>query len=304
VPFLSSSGASAADPREQATQPIPGVTEWRCPKNGVHVVEVHYTADPAKRDPQWLVEAQRGMPSRGWQREFEIAWDLGAGEPVFPEYVPALMRRPVTLAPGVRLLRAWDFGHVCPVTLFAQQDAHGRLIFLGELVLEYAALTTQIERVLAMTMELLGAAGPCFDCGDPEARHEMELGSIRRVLLEHGIILQTIMAATSSYDAFRDRLLRRVRVPSEAEPSPAMLVSPACPILHSALAGGFGRNPKTGKPMDVHPYKDVCDAARYLNDNLRGTQADWVTKLQAVAKADCAWLVAGMLATLSMWCAT
>lgn len=287
--FLTSTGATAPDPREAATQPIAGVTEWRCPQNGVHVVEVHYTADPAKRDPAWLREAQRGMPPRGWQREFEIAWDLGAGEPVFPEYVPATMRRPVIVAPAARLLRAWDFGHVCPVTLFAQLDGFGRLVVVGELVLEYAALTTQVERVKAMTLELLGAPGPCFDCGDPEARHEMELGSIRRVLLEHGVILQTIMAASSSYDALRERLLRRVQVPGEAEPSPAVLVSPACPILHSALAGGFGRNPKTGKPLDVHPYKDVCDALRYLNDNLRGTQADWVKQLQRVAKADCAW---------------
>lgn len=287
--LLSSSGTPAPDPREAATQPIPGVTEWRCPSNGVHVVEVHYTADPAKRDPAWQREAQRGMPPRGWQREFEIAWDLGAGEPVFPEYVPALMRRDFPVSPGVRLLRSWDFGHICPVTLFAQLDGYGRLLIVGELVLEYAALTTHIERVKAMTLELLGAAGPCFDCGDPEARHEMELGSIRRVLLERGILLQTIMAANSSYDAFRDRLLRRVRVPGEAEPSPAFLVRPSCPILHSALAGGFGRNPKTGKPMDIHPYKDVCDAARYLEDNLRGTQADFVQKLQKIAREDCAW---------------
>src|SRR5262245_62490010 len=79
MPFLGARGA-APDPRGAAQQPIPGVTEWRCPRNGVHVVEVHYTADPAKRDPAWKRDAQRGMPPRGWQREFEIAFDLAGGE--------------------------------------------------------------------------------------------------------------------------------------------------------------------------------------------------------------------------------
>src|SRR4029453_3039757 len=293
--FLPASGRTLPDPREAAAQPLEGVTEWRCPRNGIHVVEVHYTADPAKRDPQWKREAQRGMPGRGWQREMEIAWDLAAGEPVLPEYVPALMRRPLRVVPSARLLRGWDFGQVCPVTLFAQQDAHGRLLVLGELVLEHAALVTQIECTKAQTLELLGAAGPCFDAGDPEAVHEMELGSIRRVLLDHGIVLQTFGVRGPGSDEHLPQRPppparpRRVRGRGEAERSPALLVSPACPILHSALAGGFARHPRTGKPQQSHPYKDVVDALRYLNDNLLGATADWMKKLQAIAKADCAW---------------
>src|SRR5262249_25011124 len=77
VPFLSSSSLiERPDPRTKAAQPLTGVTEWDCPRNGVHVVEIHYTADPNKRDPAWKREAQRGMPPRGWAREFEITWDL------------------------------------------------------------------------------------------------------------------------------------------------------------------------------------------------------------------------------------
>jgi len=289
MPFLGARGA-APDPRGQAQQPIAGVTEWRCPRNGVHVVEVHYTADPAKRDPAWKREAQRGMPPRGWQREFEIAFDLAGGEPVLPEYVPAEMRRPFPVNPSARLLRGWDFGQVCPATVFAQLDVHGRLGFVGELVLEHANLTSQIEATKAMTVELVGPGANCFDAGDPEALHEMELGSIRAVLLKHGIILQTFSRSSdTSYNNLRDRLLRRVRIPGEDVPSPALIVDPRCPILHSALSGGFARHAKTGKPMPTHPYKDIVDAARYLHDNLQGTSSEWMLKLQAIARADCAW---------------
>jgi len=289
MPFLGARGA-APDPRGTAAQPIAGVTEWNCPRNGVHVVEVHYTADPAKRDPAWKREAQRGMPPRGWQREFEIAFDLAGGEPVLPEYVPAEMRRAFPVNPNARLLRGWDFGQVCPVTVFAQLDVHGRLGFVGELVLEHANLTAQIEATKAMTIELVGPGAGCFDAGDPEALHEMELGSIRAVLLKHGIILQTFARSSdASYNNLRDRLLRRVKIPGEDVPSPALLVDPRCPILHSALSGGFARHPKTGKPMPTHPYKDVVDAARYLHDNLQGSSSEWMLKLQAIARADCAW---------------
>ena len=290
MPFLRSSGSAARDPRERATQPMPGVTEWTCSRNGVHVVEVHYTADPAKRDPAWKREAMRGMPPRGWQREMEIAFDLAGGEPVLPEYVPAEMRRPFPVTASARLLRGWDFGQVCPVTVFAQLDVHGRLGFVAELVLEHANLTAQIEATNAMTIELVGPGANCFDAGDPEALHEMELGSIRAVLLKHGIILQTFARSSdASYNNLRDRLLRRVRIPGEDVPSPALLVDPRCPILHSAFSGGFARHPKTGKPMPTHPYKDVVDAARYLHDNLQGSSSEWMVKLQAIARADCAW---------------
>ncbi|HKF98952.1 MAG TPA: hypothetical protein VKB20_11880 [Steroidobacteraceae bacterium] len=291
MPFLSSSSlAERPDPRTKAAQPLHGVTEWECPRNGVHVVEVHYSADPQKRDPQWKREAMRGMPPRGWQREFEICWDLGGGDPVLPEYVPALMRREVTVNPSGRMLRGWDFGQVCPATVFAQVDAWGRLLMVGELVLEHSSLSAQIEATKAMTVDLLGAPGPCFDAGDPEALHEMELGSIRRELLKSGIVLQTFAGRGElSYEQLRQRLLRRVMVPSEPEPSPAFLVSPRCPILHSALAGGFARHGKTGKPLPTHPYKDVVDATRYLNDNIQGATAEWMVKLQAIAKQDCAW---------------
>lgn len=282
-------GLSAHDPRSTATQPLPGITAWTNPRNGVRVVEVHYTADPDKRTDAWKKQAQQGMPPRGWSREMEISWEVPAGEPVFPEYIPAEMRRDAPCNPDARLLRFWDFGHVCPVTLFAQLDLWGRLVFHAELVLSNAALDQQIESTLAMTVQLMGRPVDCFDAGDPAGEKEMDLGSVRTTLLRRGIVLHCQPSNAGSYENFRSRLLRRVRIPGEDVSSPALIVTPRCPVLHSALAGGFHRNPKTSKPVDVHPYKDVCDAARYGNDNLVGIQSDWMQRMRDVAKADCAW---------------
>jgi len=68
-----------------------GLRSWETPA-GDWVLEVHYTADPAK-DPErngaaWVKEAVKGyvggMDSSGWKTEMEIDYNAGGGDPVFP----------------------------------------------------------------------------------------------------------------------------------------------------------------------------------------------------------------------------
>lgn len=271
-----------------AETPVEGIKTWRNPRNGIYVAEVHYTADPAKRDPAWKTEAKRGIDERGWQREMEIRWDIPEGEPVFAEYEPAIHRVARPVLPEARLLRFWDFGHVCPVTLFAQLDLWGRLAVLAEVVTPHTNLHLQAEYVRAMSFALMGRATECYDTGDPAGDSFQDLGQVRSVLLGLKILLHTTPRTEGSYLALQKRLLARVKVPGEGI-TPAIFIHPRCTILHSALAGGFHINPKTGKPVDVHPDKDVCDALRYGNDNLLAATSDFMEKMRAVARADCAW---------------
>lgn len=282
-------GLTRHDPRAKATQPIEGVTEWDNPRNRVHVVELHYTADPAKRTPEWEAEARVGFDRRGFDREFNIKWEIPDGLAVFPEYEAASMRRPVDVIPNARLYRFWDFGHVCPVTLFAQVDLYGRLRILAELVLENESLEQQIASTLALSMELMGQPRPpVFDAGDPAGEKEMDLGSVRNVLMHRGILLHCQPSNAGSYENLRQRLLRRVHIEKEGQ-SPALLVDPRCSLLHDALAGCFHRNSKTNKIVDEHPYKDVCDALRYGNDNLVGLQSDFMAQMREASRRDQAW---------------
>jgi len=68
-----------------------GMRSWPTPA-GDWVLEVHYTADPAK-DPErdgaeWVAEAVKGyvggFDSSGWKTEMEIDYKAGGGDPVFP----------------------------------------------------------------------------------------------------------------------------------------------------------------------------------------------------------------------------
>lgn len=44
-----------------------GLNRWRT-RQGLTVVRVHYTADPAKRSAEWKAEQGRGMSEAMWER--------------------------------------------------------------------------------------------------------------------------------------------------------------------------------------------------------------------------------------------
>jgi hypothetical protein len=62
-----------------------GLRIVRNAKNRFCVATLHYTADPIKRDPNWITEARQGMTASQWAKEMEIDYTALYGERVFPE---------------------------------------------------------------------------------------------------------------------------------------------------------------------------------------------------------------------------
>src|SRR5207244_479913 len=95
-----------------------------------------------------------------------------------------------------------------------------------------------------------------------------------------------------SYKALRSRFLKNVNAGDEGV-TPAFLIHPRASLTIAALQGGFCKSEKPPyNPMDVHPYKDVCDALRFLNDNLMGVTGGAGTfqrKMHSVALRDVQW---------------
>jgi hypothetical protein len=277
-----------AEPEEvpAPTEPPEGVTAWTNPHNGFRVVQVHYSADPEKRSPAWKAKASSGMPTRGWLREYEINFSLPEGVPVFQEFQAGDMVRDIRVLPGARLLRFWDFGHVSPVCLLAQLDPWARLCILREIVLQYASIDVLLEAVLGATADLMGSGCRVWDAGDPAGESMTDLGAVSQILMGRGILLQTIRSRLGSYAALRTRLMGRTMV--NAQVSPLFLVRPECTTLIRALSGAFHLN-EQGKPVDTHPWKDVCDALRYGNDNLAGQSDGHLEEMKKMARVDWAW---------------
>ena len=94
------------------TAPMTGVRVWKNKKNRFLVLEIHYTADPTKRDPSYKESIKNSMPLPKYLREYELEWDTYSGQPVYPEFnqaVHVVHEAPVPSF-GLPMLIAWDFG--------------------------------------------------------------------------------------------------------------------------------------------------------------------------------------------------
>lgn len=138
------------------SRPRPGVQEWTNPRNGFHVLELKYTADPGKRDPAWKAQAARGMHPRQFKREYEIDWASSEGEPVIPEFAEETHVQAVAVDPTLRLLRFWDFGFDSPVVLFAQLTLWDQLRVLRELCVFNVTIHDLVPAAEAIAKQLLG----------------------------------------------------------------------------------------------------------------------------------------------------
>ena len=308
-----------------ARRPRHGVEQWSNPGNGFFVCQLHYSADPAKRDPKWKAEAQKNFPPRAWKREYEIDWAAPAGEPVIPEYTESWHVRDCEVDPRLRLLRFWDFGFDSPVVLFAQLSLEGQLRILRELCPFNTTLQALADAAQAMAIELLGqtwlatqgptsmslldvggADEPSFfakpqrspglqpekpdlrvwDAGDPAGTNTYDTGCSVDLLAAQGIHVHTVRPGTEvSYDRLRQRFARSVLVRNELEP--AIVISPRCPSLRAALSGGFHRSQTPPyKPVKTHPAKDLVDSLRYGNDNLDAAATHSPAAMQQLAASD------------------
>lgn len=101
--------------------PMPGIEIWKNPKNKFCVMEIHYTADPAKRSPQWKEDVSASMPRRDFLREYEISWETWEGLPVYTDFDVKIHGIQGHIEPhlGLPLLRGWDFG-LTPACIVAQ----------------------------------------------------------------------------------------------------------------------------------------------------------------------------------------
>lgn len=64
-----------------------GLTIRRLARNRFTVLRLHYTADPAKRDPDWIRDTRAGMSEADWQQEYEINWTAYSGVPALPQFM-------------------------------------------------------------------------------------------------------------------------------------------------------------------------------------------------------------------------
>lgn len=267
-----------------------GVVEWRNPVNKFFVSRVHYTADPAKCQDAWRAESKAGMPDRGWRREMEIDFSSPEGEPVIPEFEVGIHVTPFEVLRNTRLVRGWDPGFVSPAVVIGQNSPFGQLRILAEVCPFNTPLEQLVKMVKATTLELTTDAKQVFDAGDPASLANTDLGNVHAILQKAGIFLHTTRPGTeSSYQRLRERFTKSVFIPNLGHQQ-TIVIHPRCKTLIAALSGAFHLSPHPPyNPIKVHPYKDVTDSLRYLNDNLDIAEMDYRVQMTKMSKIDWAW---------------
>lgn len=92
--------------------PMQGVEIWENPNNEFLIIDLHYTAHPDKRDPNFQQALKNSLPLHQYLREYERNWQTFAGMPVFPNFRRDIHIAKTKLSPhlGLPLLFGWDFG--------------------------------------------------------------------------------------------------------------------------------------------------------------------------------------------------
>lgn len=127
---------------------------WKNPKNKFLIFDLHYTANPNKRDPKFRDAIKASMPLKDYLVEYERNWDAFEGKPVFEDYSRRLHESPYPLEPhlGLPLLCGWDFG-LTPACVVAQLRGD-RLFILREFVAQRAGIQTFAPAVMNSLRQL------------------------------------------------------------------------------------------------------------------------------------------------------
>jgi hypothetical protein len=70
--------------------PMEGVEVWRNSKNRFVIFQLHYSANEAKRDPQYRANIKSDLPYSSYMQEYEISWETHHGKPVYIDWNKAV----------------------------------------------------------------------------------------------------------------------------------------------------------------------------------------------------------------------
>jgi hypothetical protein len=258
----------------KAIFPMEGVEIWRNPKNKFYVFQLHYSANPVKKDPKYREEIKSAMPIRQYMQEYELQWDSFEGKAVYADWKKSLHASKKPLHPefGLPLLRGWDFG-LTPACVIAQLQGD-QLVVLRE----FTEVNMGVERFSTKVLQHLRTLYPHWAASrdwiefiDPSGNFRKDTtedtcaGILRKVL---GSGIQIVPGPVQweprrmGVDAFLTRYTKD---------GPCFQIDQAqCPVLVRGFDGGYRYSDKAFdiEPNKVTPIKDEHshphDALQYI----------------------------------------
>lgn len=257
--------------------PMQGVRLWHNPKNRFLVFELHYTADPEKRDPAYKESIKASMPLQEYLREYELFWDTFEGYPVYPEFQKLhILEEKPTVQMGLPLLIALDFG-LTPAALIGQYQEDQLIIFN-----EYVEINMGIERFCDLIIPDLIQKYPShtnlrkdFICWiDPSGlfRKDTDERSTGMVLQARGF---NINPGPVTWEERRQAVTHFLQKLTPSGPA-FQVYAKDCPVLVKGFQGGYQYPERAAdiEPTKLRPLKNAYshphDALQYLCHGVKG----------------------------------
>jgi len=125
-------------------------------------LKIHYSADPGKT-PQWAAKARQRMDVRTWRVQMEMDEQVFGGEPVFPDFLPAVHiieeASERTLAeppifPGSAFFAGWDMGMTLnPAFVLGQVTEDAQILGMMEFLPEHPMPMAAFAPLVRMELE-------------------------------------------------------------------------------------------------------------------------------------------------------
>ncbi len=247
---------------------------WLNPKNQFAIFDLHYTANPGKRDVSFRDGMRNKMPIKEWMIEYERNWEAFDGKAVFEDYnkVRHESRTPIDPNMGLPLLCGWDFG-LTPACVVAQLVG-SRLNILRE----YVSENQGIKQFAPQVMQSLRQHYPEWRDAKRDFIHYIDPAGLAKGQIDSEKTCATEMAAQGLKNIFPgpiDWESRRKSVEhfllGQTKAGANFLLDPkACPTLAKGFSGGYQyperyQQAEPGKPQPIkNRYSHPHDALQYL----------------------------------------
>jgi hypothetical protein len=263
-------------------QAMQGLRFWTNKRNRFLVIELHYTADPAKRAVSFRESIRNSMPLMDYLREYELHWDTFEGQPVYPEFSKLhIISEPPTPSVGIPMLIGFDFG-LTPAAVVAQFE-NGKLTIFKEYVEINMGAMRFVPKVIAdIRMRWpqksdLRKDWRCFIDPSGINRSDTDESSCAQVLHSAGFV------PTPGPIAFEDRRKAVANFLMQmTKDGPAFqLYGLECPVLLKGFEGGYRFSEKAVdiEPQKLRPLKDAFshphDSLQYVCAGVRGLQSSF-----------------------------
>lgn len=260
---------NVAEYTPRAKQAMQGMRLWTNPKNRFLIVELHYTADPDKRAPEFKESIKNSMPLLDYLREYELHWDTYAGQPVYPEFskLHILNEKPEPVA-GLPMLIGFDFG-LTPAAVVGQYE-NGVLTIYKEYVEINMGASRFVPKVIAdlrmrfPTKSDLRKDWKCFIDPSGINRADTDESSCAQVLMQNGF---TPIPGPIAFEERRKSVVHFLMQMTKDGPA-FQIFGQECSMLVKGFEGGY-RFSDRAVDLEPNKLKPIKDAFSHPHDSLQ-----------------------------------